>query len=1214
MKRFLVLTLFFTLIFTGCDNSKKTPIDQDSFAGSDSDEVADTENDESTDIETDEDASEVDDEVIVDDTADETPDEDADEDTYVPEGLVAGKVFSETGDYSDVTASLFVCGNEEAIGSAQVDENGNYQIIYDLVEDTSYCVEAGNWKGCFTASDQNNVDLNVNPMTSLAADMGESNCSDIAAIEVNVRKYLKVGTGRWLTELEYEEMTGIHEGFSAVKAILNGSSIKDIADDVETDIESGDDAVYKELFNGFEVVLSPEERVIEDTTDPVLASLAGNSLILHPSFNVVWTVINNEIENASADVWSDNPGEVTVKAELEYDSNTIAEAFSTAIFYTVEKEGDIDVSDLSANMSYWINEGAVTVFGAGTEVKNGSDTLDTISYRLLSTTTGSNMKKIEFSPSGTTFSGDPIMIIVDLTTEFSGDPIMLGAERMDEGGEVTALNQASGDPIMLTASGDPIMFTASGDPIMNIASGDPIMQPDMANVLVTATSHFSDIDIKKKSMPVNIELLLDEWTQKEYPVMSPLEFILNSIDVTKLSLKNLFADRESVSAVEAELEKLFNTEIGKVRNINLFENLYYIGALYEGIKNKKTSTNVSRYAAVYRGYDLKNFLYDAYVKNMSGERSVALDDIFDLSKLPRTFKLLNRESRIDLRERASEGLAKVSVAELKPYNLLSKKNARELLKYVNATKGPDFGNLNGALDADTVMCMWLSDTASVVDCKGVPGTYSIGDNGRVQIDGTEVTTVHIDYIFENYLTTLPDTMPEWKKHEMFRSLFLAVKYMTALYENAPKMVFLIEGVKKTVSQIFEGLEDSTAEIKLADKFTENVPTVSVIMDEKNMEVPVFGAMFDMLGMIDVVVPVEFNDAWKFKNATVKMHGYGYVETGLNDGERKGFKVDNDMGIKSFVKKDIDFTTFDQDGDGNRVANLAQIFAEENMETFGECYVEISIVSVFTINGDEKVRERKFTAAISQSAENSDTTIMNRVKGKLHITLQENMGEGTPLPDAGISIEPGNILIFLGDKTNVTVEGLPPAFYTVKGFADGFYPIKKTVALNSGEEFNVDFFLDPVNTGTEKGTLFLQVNQTSDGGGTTNLTSSQLLNIILLDHNDVIFEKKEAVDASDTVEFMNVPYGQYSLKILGEGFYPFIESLSIDNTENFRYFTLLAQNTCGNKVVEPGEDCDQGMETGYSNVKCGDMFPGSTYPDNFVYCSYECMWDSASCFD
>lgn len=1213
MKKFLFLILFFTLIFTACDNSKKTPVDQDSITGSDSDVVADIENDEQSDMtETDDDAEETDDEIIVDDISDETPDDDAD--NNVPEGLVAGTVYSDSGDFSGMTATLSICGNEEVLGTVDVSNEGEFEIEYDITEDISYCVEAGDWTGCFTAGDQKHVEVNVNPMTSLVAQMSASDCSDIADSEVDIRKYLKVGTGRWLAELEYEQMTGVQEGFTAVEALESLTAFNEVVASVAQDIDLGDNAKYRDLFNGFDVVLTPEERIIEDTTDPVGAVLAGRSLIVHPSFKIIWTIMNDEIEDASADVWSDNPGEFTVKAELEYDSNTIAEAFATATFYTVEKEGDIDVSNLSANMSYWINDGAVAVFGAGTEIKNGTDSLDTITYRLLTTNSGSNMKKIVFSPSGTTFSGDPIMIIVDLTTEFSGDPIMLEAERTDEGGEVTVLNQASGDPIMLTASGDPIMFTASGDPIMSIASGDPIMQTDMTNVMVTATWHFSDIDIKKKNMPVNISAMLNDWTQKEYPVMSPLEFIINSIDVAMISLKNLFADRESVSAVEAELEKLFNTEIGKVRNINLFENLYYVGTLYEGLKNKRTGANVSRYAAVYRGYDLKNFLYDAFIKNMSGERSVALDDIFDLSKQPGTFKLLNREARIDLRERAAEALAKTSLSELNRYHILSKKHAGELLKYINSTKGPDFGNLNGVLDTDTVMCMWLSDTASVVDCKEVPGTYLIGDNGKVKIDGAEVTTAHIDFIFGNYLTALPDTMPDWKKHEMFRSLFLTIKYMTAFYENAPKMIFFIEGVRKTVSQIFEGLEDVTAEVKIADRYTENVPTVSVIKDGKTLEVPVFGTMFGMLGMIDVVVPDTFNDSWKYKKSTIKMHGFGYATAGENAGERKGFKVTSDMGLKSFVKKDVDFTSFNLDGNGNRVANLGQIFAGEDMEAFGDCYIEFTVINVFTMNGDEKIRERRFTAAISQNGENADANSMNRVKGKLHITLQENMGSGDPLPDAGISIEPGNILIFMGDKTSITVDGLPPAFYTVKGFADGFYPIKKNIALNSGEEFYVDFYLDPVNSSTEKGTLYLQVNQTSNGGGTANLTSAQLLDIILVDHKDDVFEKKESVDASDTVEFLNVPYGQYSIKIFGEGFYPFVESLSVNNAENFSYFTLLAQNTCGNKVVEKTEECDSGMETGDYNVRCGEMFPGSPNPDNFVYCGYDCMWDSTSCFN
>jgi hypothetical protein len=374
--------------------------------------------------------------------------------------------------------------------------------------------------------------------------------------------------------------------------------------------------------------------------------------------------------------------------------------------------------------------------------------------------------------------------------------------------------------------------------------------------------------------------------------------------------------------------------------------------------------------------------------------------------------------------------------------------------------------------------------------------------------------------------------------------------MISFYENTPKMIFFIEGIENTVGQMFEGLEDMTSEIKIADRFTENVPTVSVIKNEKSLEVPMFGAMFDMLGMIDIVVPTTFNDSWKFENSTVKMHGYGYTATGSNVGERKGFKVNSDMGLKSFVKKDVDFKEFDTDENGNRIANMAQIFAGENMEAFGECYIEISVVNVFSMNGDKKVRERTFSASISESAENSDAAAVKKAKGKIEINIVENMGEGTSLPDAGISIEPGNKLMFMGDSTFLTVADLEPAFYTIQAFADGFYPMKKTVALNSGEEISVGFFLDPIRTGTEKGTLSLSFNQTSDGGGTTSLTSSQPLDVILIDRNDSVFEKKEGVDATEGVTFLNVPYGQYTVKVMGLDFYPLLESVTVDYMTSF----------------------------------------------------------------
>jgi len=630
------------------------------------------------------------------------------------------------------------------------------------------------------------------------------------------------------------------------------------------------------------------------------------------------------------------------------------------------------------------------------------------------------------------------------------------------------------------------------------------------------------------------------------------------------------------------------------------------------MKAKKTGTSSSRYAAAYKGYDLRNFLFDAYLRNMSGERAVALDDIFDLSLRPRTFGFLERSSRIDLREKASQALADQNSVDVKKY-ILTKDNAKELMPFINAAKGPDLGGINGALSAQNVLCIWLSDKTTVADCNSTPVAFGINKNNRVTIDGTEVSTQHIDLIFKNHLSELESTMPVWKKHELFTSLYLAIKYMTAFYDNTTKVALFVEGVEKTAGQMFEGLEDMVEEIKISDKFTKNVPTVSVMMGSKSLEVPVFGTMFDMLEMIDIVVPDSFKDSWKYKNSTVQMHGYGYDATGENAGERAGYKVKNDMGLKSFVVKDIDFTGFEQDGLGNRVANLAQIFAGESMEVFGECYVEISIVNVFTVNGKEIVRERSFAANIALTAEDSDGVKATVSGGKIVVNIVENMGDGTVLPDSGISIEPGNRLVFLGNSTYGTIENLPPAFYKVQAFADGYYSMTKTIALNSGEEIHLDFFLNPVSTETEKGVLSVNFNQTSNGGSTVNLTSSQLIDVVLKDHNDDIFGEKKGVDGSAAVIFTDVPYGQYTLKVFGEGFYPFMDSVKVDYSTNERYFTLLKQNTCGNKVMETGEECDGGMETGYSNIRCGDMFPGCTYPDNFVYCGYDCEYDSTGCY-
>ncbi|HSW59425.1 MAG TPA: hypothetical protein VLJ60_01435, partial [bacterium] len=998
---FIILAVFIFVV--SCSDNKKN--DKDDVQLLDGDNVSDEESDETvTDEESD---------ANPDEAGDNTADEDElnDEDSVQISGGVSGTVWIEDGSTKDERVFLYECGADLAIATSDMDSSGNFEIEYVLESSKTYCVKSNDLSSCFTA--ENDVHkAEINPLTDLAVIKMQfsGGCAKLRDAEKAVRNYMKIGTGIWLGELDYSQLSGIHDGFESVKGMTEKSSISEIIEDVFNDIEKSEGREYVELFNGFSIVPQQSEVIIENSTDPVEISAAGGSTEISSGFKIKWHVFDEATEGGTGEIWSDNAGEYVVRAELLTSTGSvpIAESFTTVTFFKIQKEGTIDVSDMSADMSYWFNDYSVAIFAAGTEIKKNDTDVTEIGYKLLSSGEGSQISKVAFSPSGTVFLNDMMFMMIDLDSVFSGDPIMLGVERVDGSGTMSVLNQASGDPIMLTASGDPIMFTASGDPIMSIASGDPIMSGTMSNVLVTATSHFSDFSVRKRSIPVKTAEILDRWENDFSIDDSPYSFIYKAIELYKLTgaaeMKKFFAGRSEIREIEGDIDRIFNVEVGNIRNFNIFENLYFIDSMISGFSLRKAGVGTERYAAVYNGFDIRNVIYDMYLNRMSFDRSVTFPDVFNSMLLPATLMKKDRSKLPDLRKYAAEGILKINVEDLDRRYIVSKKEALSLLKYINISKGPSFGVLNGLLLPGETVCVWLSGKTTA-QCKLTPGAYSLNSAGRVAVDGKEVTLSQIENVFSNALRPFDEGLTTAEKYELFRTLYLILTYASNVYENGPKIVLFSEGIRKMVVEMLDGIDQNSTVAKLVDRIDTSSNTVAVITDSGKEEVPMFGSMTEFFDKVNVIVPSGFGAGDTIDLITIKIRGYGYAlveSAGLEN--RPVYEIVNDMGIKTFTIKDIDPSGFIDDNNGNRYASLGTLLQDKDLNSFGECFGEISAAVVSTVNGHKQLREKKYvvnTGSLTNAESYTGALQSPPVEGTIEVMIYNENWNLVTMTNAGI---------------------------------------------------------------------------------------------------------------------------------------------------------------------------------------------------------------------
>ena len=656
----------------------------------------------------------------------ETPDSDTDTDTPVnPDAAENHKISGAVQAGNATAVAMYECGGTDKIAEANTDANGKFSFKADITAAKTYCVKAGDFASCFKGLSDHVA--NISEITT-AAYLLDKNCEDLRKSETKVRIYAKLGTGKWLGELDYSGLSGIKDGLRLLSSFLNTNDSKTISEKIAADIQKTDGREFEKFFDGFRVLSDKTEIVVGEAADSsVLFSVEGGSTEVADGFRISWTVKNKSSEAATYRFTTSAPGEYVARAGLVFagdpimagnpavrggdpimggDPVMLSQDSATIFFLQRKSGGTIYVSDMSEDISHYIDNGIYAVIPKNTDIRKNGNRVNTLSYNILSAGEASQISRIEFTPAGTVFSGDSMYFIHDLGTVFGGDPIMLSATRTNADGTGSVLQSAGGDPIMLAAAGDPIMFSAAGDPIMQIArsaggntimqsaagdpimtnaagdpimnaaagdpimnaaagdpimtsaagdpimasaAGDPIMMGTSSSVMVSKTGHFSTFTVESASLPVSVQALVARWCDGSfYRGYTPLEFIRQGVETYKpagdekgrlLSYLNC----ENFGELGSDLYELINRTVGYNRNLNLFENLFFVSEFYNRMNAKRENGEV---AAVRNGLELRSAIAALYTLTTSFNRSATLADLFDSSRIPLTYSGVIRKTTL----------------------------------------------------------------------------------------------------------------------------------------------------------------------------------------------------------------------------------------------------------------------------------------------------------------------------------------------------------------------------------------------------------------------------------------------------------------------------------------------------------------------------------------------------------------------------------------
>ncbi|MBP5434556.1 DUF1566 domain-containing protein [bacterium] len=1238
MKRFFYFCAVLTVLVLvlGCGGGKKghgTATDNDATdtdAATDTDEPGNDSQDTAPDQETDDT-----------DSGDSGPDGDTG-DPEIPETTENHKIsglYQIGSDVSGVEAALYECGTTDKIASANTGAEGKYSFKADISAARTYCVKANGFASCFKGMSDHTA--NISEITD-AAYLLDKNCADIRKSETKIRNYAKLGTGEWLGELDYSKLSGISQGLRLLASFLDTTDPKTLSEKIASDVQKAEGGDFGKFFNGFKISADKKEVIIntsnpESSDNEVTLNIEGGSNVVAEGFKIVWTVLNQTAEAAAHKFRSVDPGEYTVRARLSAggDPIMISEDSSTILFMLEKLSGTIDVTDMTKDVSHYIDNGIYVVIPKNTDIKKNGNKVNTITYKILTTGDGSQVSKIDFGPDGTTFTNDSLYFVYELGTVFGGDPIMLSARMSSSGGGNEVLQSTGGDPAMLEAAGDPIMFSAGGDPIMQIArsaggssamisaggdpimisdgsdsvgaaaggdpimvpadetgftsvaAGDPIMMGTSSSVMVAKTGHFSGFMLNSASLPVSAADLISKWCgDYYYQGYSPLKFVKLGIEKYKPEGEDKsdllsYLDCSKLSALEGDLDELFNRQVGFQRNINLFENIYFVSDFYNKTDAKRAN---GEYVAAKNGLELRSAISNLFISTDAYNRSSTLADMFSASNIPMTYSGVTPADYSADAQKAITGQD-----ETDSRYVLTKKEVMIFANYITtSSKGPDFSGVSSTLAPDKFICAWFSPDTAAQNCNKV---YTLNENGRVALDGTEITLEEAEKIFAKFFMPMNSRLTEAEKLDLFRTYYLVLKYVGTIFGNSQKVTELNDRLLETAYLFFDGINKNKNAVSIVDTFDASAHTVSVLEDGELVTKPYLSRLSSLTDKIslDVATPADV------EKVLIKIEGYGHEKVSENGSIY--YKPKGELREKSIVL-----------APGNLAAGLKplnDILDGNNVDELGDITGKMTVVVNSRISGKTYSTQKTYGFLVNGTNEGVES---KPIPSNLTVYLYDS--ESHPIPSAknpGIIMNPGNRVLYPDGDGVIRIENLAPASYTINAFADGYYT--KTISVNVPENttFGVEIRLDEEVNSSSEATLTVKVK-------INTAKHPDKVYLQIYDEETLLVAKATAVfgEGGYGDVAIDLNFGRYTLLAVGEEMYNYIEDIAVNKAETVKEITVVAKNACGNGIVDSAEECEV-IGSDITAVRCGDIYPTSSNPENTTSCNpATCRYDSAIC--
>ncbi|MBO4441812.1 hypothetical protein J5834_06805 [bacterium] len=218
----LILIVLFFMLACGGKKSESSETDNDTN-DIDISDVEISDNDSDNPQKPDEDSDNID-----------IPDQDNGSDTpEVAENHKISGAYQIGSSVSGIKTLLVECGSSEEIASSKTDANGRFSFNADITETKTYCVKANGFASCFKGMSDHVA--NISEITN-AAYLLDENCAEIRQSETMVRAYAKLGTGRWLGELDYSKLSGIKEGLGLLASYLDTTDPKTLSEKIAADI------------------------------------------------------------------------------------------------------------------------------------------------------------------------------------------------------------------------------------------------------------------------------------------------------------------------------------------------------------------------------------------------------------------------------------------------------------------------------------------------------------------------------------------------------------------------------------------------------------------------------------------------------------------------------------------------------------------------------------------------------------------------------------------------------------------------------------------------------------------------------------------------------------------------------------------------------------------------------------------------------------------